>query len=308
MSLYLGIDGGGSHLRVVVTDAHLNALGQARGETANPSSIGHAEAARRLGAAIAEALAHANCPPGAIRAAGVGIAGASAEHSAGWLCDTLRASLPAARLALSSDIEIALVGAHGARHGALLLAGTGSVALAVDGRTGRRAQVGGWGYLLGDEGGGYWLGLSALRAIIRSADGLGAPTALQPALLAQLNLPTPRALIGWLYGATPRQREVAGLAPLVLATAQDSDPAAREIVEQGAQALARLARAAREQAGDPALALAFAGGLLAELNPLSRRVLALCDMAALPPARYPPVIGAALLARLSCEQDDPTPC
>ena len=76
--------------------------------------------------------------------------------------------LPAAQIALSSDVEIALVGALGQRLGIVVLAGTGSAAYGVN-RAGDALLVGGWGYLLGDEGSGYWIGAEALRLLARAS-------------------------------------------------------------------------------------------------------------------------------------------
>ena len=51
-------------------------------------------------------------------------------------------------------------------------------------RSGRAARAGGWGYVLGDEGSGYWLGRQALRAVMRAADGRGPATTADAASAA----------------------------------------------------------------------------------------------------------------------------
>jgi len=179
----------------------------------------------------------------------------------------------------------------------LLLAGTGSIACGVT-RTGEVVRAGGWGYLLGDEGSGYWLGIRALQAITQASDRRKEATRLTGRILDRLGLHTPSDLIQWLYhGETPRTRDIAGLAPLVLATAADGDPIAIQIVESAVQELVRLCQAVIQQLGIEKPKIAFAGGLLANPNVLSVRLCEWLVLPDIPRPLYPPVIGAALLAK-----------
>ncbi|MDP1051582.1 hypothetical protein Q6251_31555, partial [Klebsiella quasipneumoniae] len=81
-----------------------------------------------------------------------------------------------------------------------------------------------WGYLIDDAGSGYWLGQQALQAVARAADGRAPATALTRAVLDALSLSEPLDLVPWLYQpGAPRTRDVAALAPLVLAHAEAGD-------------------------------------------------------------------------------------
>lgn len=296
---FMGIDGGGSTLRVIIVDDDLTPLAEATRSTANPSVIGHAAAAALIQSAMREAMSQASAP---IEAAGIGIAGASAAHSTPWLLAVVSSVVPRAFKVPSTDTVIALAGAHGGLHDAMVLAGTGSVALAI-GTNGEAHQAGGWGYLLGDEGGGYWLAMEALRACIRWQDGM-CPEArdLAQRVLAALDLTGAIDLIPWVYQQPPPTREIAGHASLVLDAAAEGDAVAQSIVGRGAQALAAITRAAIERAELSAPAIQFCGGLLGFDNPLS---LALCQqlgLTARPVPLYPPVIGAALLAKIQLER------
>jgi N-acetylglucosamine kinase-like BadF-type ATPase len=299
---YVGIDGGASNLRVVIADGELNIVGEGHETTVNPSVVGRRVAGERIQAAVTAALSQSGVTLADIAAAGVGVAGASAEYAADWLREILGPVLPGVPVIPSSDIEIALVGAHAARYGALVLSGTGSVALAID-HAGQSSRAGGWGYLLGDEGSGYWLGIEGLRAATWAADGRGPATALTTRLLEALDLATVQAATLWLYQAErPRTREVAQLAPVVLEVAGQGDRIALDIVGRGAEELARLTRTVisrLEMAGD--VPVAFAGGLLTSATPLRDRLCHLLGMKSSPRAAYPPVVGAALLAKLADE-------
>src|SRR5439155_10166096 len=122
-----------------------------------------------------------------------------------------------------------------------------------------------WGYLLGDEGSGYALGLGALRAAARAADGRGPATRLGADVLRELRLGGPSELVPWLHGGGGRGREeVAALAPLVRTAAAEGDDIARRLLEEGAAELAAAAAAVARRLGleGRAVPVAVAGGVL----------------------------------------------
>lgn len=292
-SAYMGIDGGGSTLRIAVVDSAMRVLAETQRGTANPSSIGRDAAKALIQDAMREVMKVS--PP--IAAVGIGIAGAAAAHSADWLREVVGDVLPAALIVPSSDMEIALVGANGERRGVLLLAGTGSVAYGIN-DTGEALQVGGWGYLLGDEGGGYCIGMEALRTVIREADGTHPyHSSLSNRVLEALQMSEPSAIIGWLYGGDSRVGEIAQLTALVLNEAEHGDLRALEIINMSADDLARLAHTLMHRLSLNQPQIAFAGGLLSSENILSRRLYRRLNLSTFPTALYPPVIGGALLAK-----------
>lgn len=293
----VGIDGGGSTVRVVVATLALDVIGQSEGGAANPSAIGREAAAATIQATLRAALDAAGVLPDRVASVGIGVAGAAASHSAAWLREVVSAVTSGALIVPSADYEIALVGALGRRRGVLVLAGTGSLAYGVNAR-GRSALAGGWGYLLGDEGSGYWLGLEGLRAVVRASDGRGPVTALTSLLLRELELPDARDLIPWLYRAeTPRTSVIAQVAEHVLSAAEQSDTVARQLVDRAADELEQTARTVMRALNMRRPAIAFAGGLLSADNPLSAALVARLGLPARPVPRYSPVIGAVLLAR-----------
>ncbi|MBX3065009.1 MAG: hypothetical protein KF726_18655 [Anaerolineae bacterium] len=301
--VFIGLDGGGSNLRAVATDAQLNLLAEVQnsGVSANPSVVGLPETAAQISAILEQVLRAIDRPSSAVRAVGLGIAGMADPRYHADLRSMVGAVLPDAQAVISSDFEIALIGATGERRGILLLAGTGSVGFGVN-AAGEQALVGGWGYQLGDEGGGSWIGREALRLIVAATDqGIPCPP-LGLTIMKQLGIEQPRDLVSWLYGrsATPPVREIAALAQTVLAAAAAHDSDALTIVEAAADALFRIARLVQQRLNvGPDFKrnqLAFAGGLLQQSNPLSQRVCSRLGLPTLPIPRYPPVIGAAILA------------
>jgi N-acetylglucosamine kinase-like BadF-type ATPase len=310
MPLVMGIDGGGSTIRVAIVRDDLAVVGESIGATVNPSVIGHASSAERIRETMRTALANAGVSPEQIAAVGIGIAGAAAEHSATWLREVASPVLPSAQIVPSNDLEIALVGARGERRGILILAGTGSAAYGVN-DAGESLLVGGWGYLLGDEGSGYWIGMEALREIARHEDS-GVHTQLRDVVLSTLNITDPRQLVQWLYQSeTNRIREIAALAPLVMEIAA-VDHSARLIISNAAAHLATMGLNVSVRLQIAKDTFAFAGGLLESPTLLRKELVIAIGMSSAPYSfappvidvevsspplpLYPPVIGAALLA------------
>ncbi len=293
--MWMGIDGGGSHVRVVIVDDDLRELASVQGEGVNPSSIGRDEAARRIQLTIRQTLAQAHLAT--VTGVGIGIAGASADHSAAWLRDIVTPLLPDAAIYPSSDVEIALVGGRGRLDGFVLVVGTGSIAYGLT-RDGRSHRAGGWGYLLGDEGSGYWIGAQALRTVTQVGDlCLAENTDLPQRIMQSIGIQQPMALINWMYH-TAKPADVAQLAETVLQVADEGDSLAGSIIEQAAEHLTRLAVHVQTTLQLDRDTITYAGGLLISDNRLSRAVTAMLELPAPPPIHHKPAIGAALLAKL----------
>ncbi|MFJ7150200.1 N-acetylglucosamine kinase [Streptomyces sp. NPDC100445] len=186
------------------------------------------------------------------------------------LGDALRAELPDAlarelgvrTVALAADAVTAYVGALGPRPGVVLTAGTGLIAVGTDLREWRRAD--GWGHLLGDCGGGAWIGRAGLEAALRAHDGRDGGSA--PLLAgAERQFGQVRGLPGMLYPRTDRPAVLASFAPRVAACAAD-DPVAADILRAAARHMAESAAAVCPADGTPGLALT--GGLFSMGDPL----------------------------------------
>lgn len=298
--LFMGVDGGGSKLRVVIVNANLSELSSLTAGSVNPSIVGRDSAQKRLQDGMFRALRMANIRRDDIAAVGIGIAGASNLHSEDWLRNTVKPALPSAHIAPSSDLEIALVGALGERRGLLVLAGTGSAVFGVT-RDGRRLQVGGWGYLLGDRGSSFWIGSQLLKHVAETYDASGerGMTTLGRACLDELEVSCPRDLVAWVYRSeTAPAIRIASLATLVLQRADAGDELARDILRSASGHLAEQLETMRRRLNYAEAPIAFAGGLLESENWLSNALAQRLALPERPVAKYAPVVGAALLAKM----------
>jgi N-acetylglucosamine kinase-like BadF-type ATPase len=197
------------------------------------------------------------------------------------------------------DTLTAHAGALAGQPGIVLIAGTGAVAY---GRTstGITARAGGLGYLLSDEGGGFDIGLQGLRAAVRAADGRGPHTSLADRFLAHFDKATLEEVASDLYAHPESRAVIARLCRIVAQEAQAGDPAAREIMATAGEELARCVAAVARQLNWTNPLVSPTGGVIQAgktiLDPLRRRLQAMLPEASLAPARYPPVVGAVLLA------------
>jgi len=265
MTVFLGIDVGGSHTTVVVGDKTAQVVARADGPGA-AMRPGGAEVSAAVIADVARRAAAAAAVTLPADAAMVGAAGAGREQEQQALATALIAAQVARRVRVAGDSEIGLAAAFGEGPGILLNAGTGSIAFARS-PDARLHRAGGYGWQLGDEGGGYWLGRRALASAARSTDDPNESSTLLERLLVALGLRHFDDLIRWTATATPAQ--IAALAPHVLNAALEGEKVAQQAVWEAAVELARLVDVlARHFPGPEPIAVATAGGLLRRGSPL----------------------------------------
>lgn len=273
--LFLGVDGGGSKTLAVIVDAEgaEHGRGLAGGSNYHAVGLDAALAAIRRAVAAAREAERRRSP---LVAAWIGLAGVDRAEDASLLAPHLHALAGALRL--TNDAELALSGLPFGV-GVALIAGTGAIALGRD-AAGRTERTSGWGHLLGDEGSGYDMGLRALRAAARAADGRGQSTSLLDRILGSWGLRTPEDLFTSVYG-DPDKARFARLANLVIACARDGDEVAGVIVQRATDELALAIRTvAARLTLRPPVDLALGGGLLTHEAAFRELVLARvrCDL------------------------------
>lgn len=248
---WVGIDGGGTSTRAVVADASGQLLG--RGEAgASALNQGVDQAWRH----IAEAIARAGVPDLQLRDCALGL-GLSGTGVTAQLRAFVAADPGVARFSLVTDGFAGLLGAHGGRPGGLLISGTGSVAEALL-EDGSHRMTGGWGWQIGDEGSGAWLGQQAMKIAQAAFDHRAPRGALADSVYAATG---PRREDLLAFCAQAGQGGYASLARLVF-DAEASDPAAAALLDAAARALDALALALH-----PSLPLALAGSIALRLAP-----------------------------------------
>lgn len=293
----VGVDAGGTSTRACAVDAGMRVLGTGRAGGANPNSHPPEKAASSVAEAVA--VATGDLDRADLGGCVVGMAGSSKltdPDVAALFERTWRDAGFDVAPQVVSDAETAFASATDAPDGTVLVSGTGSIA----GRIRDRRMVavsGGYGWLLGDEGSGFWIGREAVRATLDALSGGEPIGGLASSVLAEAGVDPaePRAfqlLITAVNGDAPVR--LAQYAPLVSA-AVGSDPVAARIADDAADRLTEIALAARDEAEDTPVVLV--GSVLGAGSPVRLRIhdrLRSCDVR----ESKDGVLGAAWLAAL----------
>jgi N-acetylglucosamine kinase-like BadF-type ATPase len=256
VKLFLGIDGGQSGTTALIGDETGRVVGFGQGGPCN--HVSGAEGREKFTRVLRDVV-HSALPAqqAHFESACCGFSGGPADKDA-----LTRAIISAERYSITHDGLIALVGATGGAPGVAVIAGTGSFAFGRNAED-RTARAGGWGYVFGDEGGGFDLVRQALRAALRFEEGWGPPTVLRDALLDATGTSDANAALHLFYtNDYPRDR-VALLAKLVDEIARTGDSVARDILNGAAQSLATIASAVRQQlfSSDDTAVISYIGGV-----------------------------------------------
>ena len=290
---WLGVDAGGTKTHAVILGSDQEVVKEATAGPGNPLAVGDEVALVSWRAVVSELTENTRPVAGHF-----GIAGAGRAE------DQLRARRLVARagldcpVTLSDDARIAFRG-NAEYPGAILVAGTGSIAVAYD-PSGTEARAGGHGYLLGDEGSAYWIGMAAVRAALRAEDGRGPATTLVDLVPGFLGVRSLDGVVSGTYSSAIDRTALARLAPEVVTL---DDDVARAITSEAMDELVSALSAATDDllSHDAAFTVVLAGGLLGDSGPVRRRLTARLEEviphARVLPSTTPPAIGAARIAR-----------
>lgn len=244
--LFLGIDGGGSKTLALIADATGNIIGRGAAESSNYQTIGRDKAFASLTQAVQAAFAQAQMPPQIFFAACIGMAGIDRPADKAVMNEWANENLKNARIKFVNDAELVLAAGTPHGWGIALIAGTGSIVYGCN-AAGQRARGGGWGYLLGDEGSGFKIGLRGLQAITRDHDGRDQAPLLKSLILNHLTLASPTDLIKYVYRERVPTTDIAALARFVEEAANAGEAASQAILQEAATHLATTVKAVVSQ-------------------------------------------------------------
>ncbi|MCL5284136.1 MAG: hypothetical protein M1330_05465 [Armatimonadetes bacterium] len=303
--LRIGIDAGGSKTAAAIVrcaadqKSNLEILGRGVAGPCSITSTSPDEWGAALSKAIDGALQKADLDPATpFHRVTAAVAGYSNTDLHQPLLKRLEAVVPATEYRLAPDYAAALAGAAAGEPGVVVIAGTGSVVYGAD-PEGRHICAGGLGYLLGDDGSGFWLGQQAIRLALsdRLEDG-----PLRHRLFDILGTLIPSEIIAWCYrpDETGRVTRIAQLAKAIASAAYDGDEVALQLMLCAAEHLAhRVLYILRWLSFNQPVKIYRIGGLWRAGKPLVvpfiGTIKAAFPGAEFPENRYDPEIGAALL-------------
>ncbi len=265
---------------------------------ANLQAAGELSVEKTLHQVMEDAIGDRPIVPAAIC---LGMAGVDRAGDATVVNAIMRRIGHKAMVLVTNDALIALVAGAGMGPGVVIIAGTGSIAYGKNAHD-EAARAGGWGYVLGDEGSGYWLGRLALRAVVRESDGRGRPTSLTPRILEHFGVTKPQELIHKVYHEQITPSGIAAVARYVQDARDEGDPIAVGLLDDAARELLACSASVVQRLGMQSDAFPFvlAGGVFKAVpwlaQALEQRLSQVAPRSTVTRLQREPALGAVTLA------------
>jgi len=266
MSIFVGIDGGGSKTACLVGDEH-SLLGSGVAGPSNLVRVGESRAREAIHTAIRQACTQARVDASQISRTCIGIAGGARAETAGVVRKIL-SELLSGEIEVVGDMVIAIEAAVGNGAGVVVIAGTGSIAYGRN-AAGQTARAGGWGFAISDEGSAHWIGRAVVAAVLRAHDEDRGAGWLEDIMKAW-RVNTREQMILVANGSPPP--DFAGLLPTVISAADSKDAIAQDVLAQAGAELASLGGIVigRLFKGGQPVPVAMSGGVFRNAAPVRR--------------------------------------
>lgn len=305
--LLLAVDGGQTSTKALVAWLDGTVAGTGIG---GPSDHFHIEGGVEknriaIHGAISSALASSGVERERVVAIGLGLTGAPTGGTQTPIVhEIVREILDPREIVVTPDYVTNLAGASAGEPGVVLIAGGGSIGYGVT-VDGREAIAGGYGFLLGDEGSAFNIGLKAIAAAARAGDLRAEPTALLRIVIEHFEIATIRQITRVVYKAGFSRERIALLAPKIVEAADQGDTLALSILRHAGEELALTGLGVIRQLFESgsAVNVYLTGGVFSAgdhvLVPFRSMLRSGWPEATLREPRFPPVIGGLILAARS---------
>lgn len=297
----IGIDGGGTKTKCIVTDLNFNKLFECQGGPSNFLLIGTEIVSQTIFSLIEKSVSTLNISFDEIASIFIGTTGAGRVDDALKLKNDFLSFAKTKSLEFNFDVDsdarIALEGAFSGKPGSLLIAGTGSIMFGKD-RNGKIHRVGGFGKLFGDEGSGVSIGKKGLNAVSKYFDGRASKTILVNFLKNDFSINDSTQLINAVY---KNNFDFASFAPKVIEAANLGDEMAIKICDEETDELILHVKAMYSFINEHTMNLCLVGGLIVNENYYSKlfknKLNEQLPQVKLLQAEHPPEMGAIFLAK-----------
>lgn len=262
MKHYLGIDGGGTKTTAVVADEKGEILFKAEGKSINFYGVGMEKARESLAGIISEIKKQTGIE--GFYSVFIGCSALDTQADKNTIDALCGGIINAEKIGMNSDVFVALKASSG---NCVAICGTGSMAIG-EAKDGSIVVKGGWGHILGDEGSGYSIAVSALKkSCICYNKGIKTP--LIDGAIKYFGVKNFREIIDIIYASETSKDYIAGFAKTVGKFAEE-DALCKEIIEDEAAAFAETVASLIEELGKEAH-LSLYGGVLKN-NSLFREI------------------------------------
>jgi N-acetylglucosamine kinase-like BadF-type ATPase len=305
--LLLGIDGGQTSTKSLLAELDGTVIASGTGPASDHFHIeGGVERNRRaIHGTTLDALTKAGAQPEDIVAITLGLTGAPPTEAArAPVYEVILGVVSPEKITILPDYKTNLIGAASGSTGVVLIAGGGAIGYGIT-PDGREAIAGGYGFLMGDEGSAFKIGLAAIRAASFDGDKRGEPTLLTERVCDHFQIANIREITRVVYQAGFERNRISLLTPLVSEAAEMGDAAAARILNEAGQSIGLVALGVIRQlytAGD-AVDVYRTGGVFnigdRIINPLNQLLAEQWPGAVTHAPRYPPAVGAIIVAARS---------
>ena len=270
MNFYFGIDGGGTKSRITVSDMDKIIISSMEGESTNPFAVGIEKACKNAEDLIVSALNLVGITSSDRVYGCIGSAGLGRKDDIALFKSILSSRLKDITFLITDDARILLEGAFDGKDGIILISGTGSVCM------GRKSETiiktGGFGWRLGDEGSGWWLAKEAIRRSLKAFEKRDKETKMTEDLIKFFGVNNLTSFVSLINNDKTEKGYVARGSSIVLNYANNKDPLALSIIEEGAEELFELVESTYRRIGQGKKMLILYGGVL-ENNDMYRNLL-----------------------------------
>jgi len=296
----IGVDGGGSKTELALIDLEGNLVGMEKVGSTNYQAVGGEQLRDELLEGFSALANVTNVDIDRVNHIFLGLAGAGRQKDQEEIKALFDDTVFAGKMTVDSDAIVALAGAFGTNPGIILIAGTGAICFGSN-QDGKIVRSGGWGYLLGDEGSGYYIGREAVVASLKDFDGRGEKTSLKENLMQRFELDSIDKIIPLIYQNEIDRVAIANIAPLVFELAKQGDLISEDIIRKTGHEMGLLAKSVANQLGfsGDEINVALVGSIFKQkdmlVSQISKELFELSWNVTMVDPRFQPAFGAALL-------------
>ncbi|NLC44899.1 MAG: hypothetical protein GX783_11560 [Clostridiales bacterium] len=236
--VYIGVDGGGTSTVAIAMTDRGRVLGRTVGEQTNYNTSDMDTAKTNLKMTIDKLMDEYGIED--YECISIGMSSLDYEPTRDFVESFIDGIFPSQKVVMHSDVYMALMGMTFGEPGIMIVSGTGSIGIAID-QQDKTHVVGGWGYLLGDEGSGYDIAFKGIEAALKSYEGLGETTKLEERVLDFFKVDTHRDLIDVFYNPLISISKIASFGKEVIEIADDGDLVSIFIINDAIKSLANYA-------------------------------------------------------------------
>lgn len=298
---FLGVDGGGTKTCFTLINKEGNVISRVIKGPSHPTQIGFDNLEKLLREGLKEIVTNNNISYEDIERVTLGLAGYGiVKEIAEKIAEIVEIVFKDIKYDLVSDVRVAIAGALAGEDGINIVAGTGSIALAL--KNNEIIRCGGWGYTVGDEASAYWIGKKTIALFSKESDGRVEKAALYELIKNNLSLNKDAEIISYVNDKIKGDRsEIAKLSRICSEAAMLGDKAAREIFIEAAAEITEMIETLLRNFGKKYVKVSYTGGVFKSgeliLNPL-RGMLENLNVQLIEPILSPD-LGACLLSYIN---------